>query len=109
MEGAHGFNGGSNPDGAILPIFEYPTHDGGSCAVTGGVVYRGTANPGLDGAYLFGDFCDGSLRAVRQEGGSVNDERVFDGTVAELVSFGVDNTGEVYAVSLGGPIYRLDP
>jgi glucose/arabinose dehydrogenase len=108
MEGAHSFQGGANPPDGVLPIFEYPNPDGG-CAITGGVVYRGPANPGLDGAYLFGDFCEPNLRAVRQSGGSVADERVFDAQVDSLVSFGVDNEGEVYAVSLDGPIYRLDP
>ena len=41
------------------PILEYGRDDG-SCAVIGGYVYRGSAIPGLAGAYLFGDFCSGS-------------------------------------------------
>ena len=108
MEGAHSFEGGSNPQDGVLPIFEYPNPDGG-CAITGGVVYRGTVNPGLAGAYLYGDFCEPQLRAVRQSGGSVVDQRTFDVEVPSLVSFGVDDDGEVYAVSLEGPIFRLDP
>lgn len=108
MEGAHPFEDGSNPPDGVLPIFEYPNPDGG-CAITGGVVYRGAANPDLQGAYLFGDFCQPQLRAIRQDGGRVVDERIFDVEVSSLVSFGVDDDGEVYAVSLDGPIYRLDP
>jgi glucose/arabinose dehydrogenase len=108
MEGAHSFEGGSNPADGVLPIFEYPNPDGG-CAITGGVVYRGTVNPGLAGAYLYGDFCEPQLRAVRQSGGSVVDQRTFDVEVPSLVSFGVDDDGEVYVVSLEGPIFRLDP
>ena len=46
------YEGGTNPDGGVLPVFEYDHSDGG-CSVTGGVVYRGAAIPGLDGAYLF--------------------------------------------------------
>jgi glucose/arabinose dehydrogenase len=105
MEGTHEFEG-ENPDGAVLPVFEY-SHDEG-CSVTGGVVYRGTAIPGLTGAYLFGDFCAGELRALRADAGGVSEERTFDTGVGDLVSFGEDSAGEVYVLSLGGGIYRLD-
>ncbi len=108
MEGAHPFEGGSNPDGGVLPVFEYDREDGG-CSVTGGVVYRGTAIPGLVGAYLFTDYCDGRLRAIRAEGGQTTDETTFDAEGTNLVSFGTDSSGEVYVLSLDGGIYRLDP
>jgi glucose/arabinose dehydrogenase len=109
MEGAHPFEGGSNPDGGVLPVFEYDRSDGG-CSVTGGVVYRGSAVPALVGAFLFTDYCDGRLRAIRAAGGQTVDERTFDDVSgASLVSFGTDAAGEVYVLSLDGPIYRLDP
>jgi glucose/arabinose dehydrogenase len=109
MEGAHPFEGGSNPDGGVLPVFEYDRSDGG-CSVTGGVVYRGSAVPALVGAFLFTDYCDGRLRAIRADGGQTVDERTFDDVSgASLVSFGTDAAGEVYVLSLDGPIYMLDP
>jgi glucose/arabinose dehydrogenase len=110
MEGAHPFEGGTNPDGAVLPVFEYDRSEGG-CSVTGGVVYRGSAIPALVGAYLFTDFCDGRLRAIRAAGGQTVDERTFDDVSGNaLVSFGTDAAGEVYVVALDdGGIYRLDP
>jgi glucose/arabinose dehydrogenase len=109
MEGAHPFEGGTNPDGAVLPVFEYDRSEGG-CSVTGGVVYRGSAIPALDGAYLFTDYCDGRLRAIRAAGGETVDERTFDDVSGNsLVSFGTDAAGEVYVLSLDGAIYRLDP
>ena len=108
MEATHPFEGGSNPDGAVLPVFEYDRSEG-ACSVTGGVVYRGAAIPGLDGAYLFTDFCDGRIRAVRAAGGQTVDQRTFDASGGDLVSFGTDAAGEVYVLSLEGPIYRLDP
>jgi len=109
MEGAHPFEGGSNPDGAVLPVFEYDRSEGG-CSVTGGVVYRGSAIPGLVGAYLFTDYCDGRLRAIRAAGGQTVDERTFDDVSGNsLVSFGTDAAGEVYVLSLDGAVYRLDP
>ena len=107
MEGTHPYEGGSNPEGAVLPVFEY-SHDEG-CSVTGGVVYRGSAITGLGGAYLFGDYCQGDLRALRVRDGEVAEERTFDVHVDQLVSFAEDADGEVYALSLAGGIYRLDP
>jgi glucose/arabinose dehydrogenase len=107
MEGTHEFEGGSNPDGGVLPVFEYDHGEG--CSISGGVVYRGTGVPGLAGAYLFTDYCNGTIRAVRAQDGAVSEERVFDAEGSNLVAFGEDAAGEVYVMSLDGPIYRLDP
>jgi glucose/arabinose dehydrogenase len=107
MEGAHPFDGGTNPDGGVLPVFEYDRSDGG-CSITGGVVYRGTAIAGLTGTYLFTDYCAGQIRGVRASGGQLTEERTFDAEGSELVSFGQDAAGEVYVLSLDGTIYRLD-
>ncbi|HEX8802968.1 MAG TPA: PQQ-dependent sugar dehydrogenase, partial [Acidimicrobiales bacterium] len=63
MEGSHPFESDEPAEDTVLPVFEY-SHDEG-CSITGGVVYRGDAIPELDGAYLFGDYCNGVLRAVR--------------------------------------------
>jgi glucose/arabinose dehydrogenase len=108
MEATHEFEGGDEPDGAVAPVYEY-SHDDGACSVTGGVVYRGTAIPGLGGAYLFADYCQGVLRAIRVADGGVADERVFDDASAgEIVSFGEDAAHDVYVVSLDGTISRID-
>ncbi|HEX6568104.1 MAG TPA: PQQ-dependent sugar dehydrogenase [Acidimicrobiales bacterium] len=107
MEGAHPFEGGSNPDGAVLPVFEYD-RSGGGCSITGGVVYRGSTIPQLTGAYLFTDFCAGQIRGLRAVDGQVSEEHTFEAEGSELVSFGQDADGEVYVLSLAGPIYRLD-
>jgi glucose/arabinose dehydrogenase len=110
VEGTHPFEGGSPPDGAVTPVYEYANGEDGACSVTGGFVYRGQAIPALRGAYVFGDYCATPLRAIQVNGSEVTAERTFDGVdVEELVSFGEDNDGELYAVSLTGPIYRLDP
>jgi glucose/arabinose dehydrogenase len=106
MEATHPFDGGSNPEGGVLPVFEY-SHDEG-CSVVGGVVYRGSAIAGLGGAYLFGDYCQGDVRALRVRDGQVTEERTFDAHVDQLVSFAEDADGEVYALSLLGGIFRLD-
>ena len=110
MEGSHPFDGGENPEGGVLPIYEYNTGDDG-CAITGGYVYRGGSVPELEGAYLFGDSCQSYVRAIRIDGdGKVTDEaRYEDATAEQLVSFGTDNGGDLYVVALGGgEIYRVD-
>src|SRR5262245_5530068 len=106
MEATHPYEGGTNPPGAVLPVYEYSHADG--CSVTGGVVYRGTAIPGLGGAFLFSDYCQGTIRALRASGGQTTEEHTYtEAQATNLVSFGVDNSGEVLVVSLDGPVYRL--
>jgi glucose/arabinose dehydrogenase len=107
MEASHPYQGGSPPEGAVAPVFEY-SHDEG-CSITGGVVYRGNGIPGLTGTYLFTDYCQSRIRGIRVDGGRVSEQKVFDAEGDSLVSFGVDTAGEVYVLSLDGPIYRLDP
>ncbi len=106
FEGTQRFSDGGAP-AAIPPVFEYP-HDG-RCSVTGGYVYRGERIPALHGAYVYGDFCDGIVRALVYEDGSVVDERAFEVRVPALVSFGEDQDGELYALSLEGTVYRITP
>jgi glucose/arabinose dehydrogenase len=96
-------------DGAVPPVFEY-THSDGGCSITGGEVYRGERTPALAGAYVFGDYCDGTIRLVTVD----DDHRLTasaetDLLVPSLVSINPDNEGELYLLSLDGPVYRLDP
>lgn len=106
MEGDHPYGGGEPPAEAVRPVFEY-SHDDGGCTVTGGYVYRGESIPDLYGAYVFGDFCLGELEALRLRDGRVIDHRVLGPVVPNLSSFGEDARGELYAMSLGGVLYRL--
>jgi glucose/arabinose dehydrogenase len=106
IEGTQPYSGVAPPD-AVRPVEEYPTADG--CAVTGGYVYRGSAIPNLYGAYLYGDFCAGFVRGIVLKGRNVMQRREFGITVSSLASFGEDQDGELYALSLGGDVYRIDP
>jgi len=105
LEGDQRF-GGDPPEDAVAPILTYG-HSGGRCSVTGGYVYRGRAIPELVGAYLYGDFCDGQVRALVQRDGEVVDDRDLDLDVPDLTSFGQDPEGELYALSLSGAVYRI--
>jgi glucose/arabinose dehydrogenase len=106
-EGLHAFDG-DRPAGAVDPVIEYG-RDGGACTVIGGSVYWGRRIPGLRGAYLYGDYCAGWVRAARVRGGRVAEQRDLGLSVPNLTSFGVDPAGELYAMSLAGPVYRLAP
>ncbi|GLS30724.1 Hemolysin-type calcium-binding repeat-containing protein [Mesorhizobium albiziae] len=98
------------PIAFVEPVFEYARDFGQS--ITGGYVYRGPA-PGLQGAYFFADFGSGRLMTLRMVNGVAEDaiERTAQvGADLSLISsFGTDNGGNLYAVTLAGAIYRLDP
>ena len=95
---------GCTHDGTVLPVVQY-NHDVG-CAVTGGVVYRGSAVPELVGHYLFADLCKGQLWALPLAGGPV----IQIATIPrQTTSFGTDAEGEVYLTTIGGAILRIVP
>jgi glucose/arabinose dehydrogenase len=108
MEGAHAFGDAAPTNAMVPPVFEY-SHDEGRCVVTGGYVYRGRSIPALIGAYVFGDFCDGRLEAIRVADGQVVDHAFLGPVVRNLSSFAEDASGELYALSLSGDVYRLSP
>jgi glucose/arabinose dehydrogenase len=95
-----------NPAGTLVaPVAFYPHAEG--CSVTGGLVYRGTAIPGLAGRYFYGDYCSGTVWSFRLRDGKARDRRRETFTVESLTSFGTDEQGALYLVSGGGTIYRL--
>ena len=102
LEGNHRFEGDA-PPGAVAPVLEY-NHDSGACTVIGGSVYRGDAIPDLRGAYLYGDYCLGWVRAVPATGGSPRDLGI---NVPSLTSFGADQRGELFALSGQGQVFRI--
>jgi len=61
---------------------------------------------GWYGRYVYGDYCDGTLRLshLRRPSASTRATRL---SVSNLVSFGEDSRGRVYAVSLDGPVFRI--
>lgn len=106
-EGTLAFDEGETCEGAVPPVHEY-AHGAGACSITGGVVVRDRRLAALDGAYLFGDFCGGPIRALRRFGDKVVIEDV--GVEApQPISFGEDGRGRVYIGSANGTVWRLDP
>ena len=86
---------------AVPPVAVYPHPMG--CSVTGGIVYRGSAIAGLQGRYIFGDYCAGAIW-------SIDDGEVIETGLelnAPIASFAVDNDGEIYVLVFRGPIHKL--
>lgn len=113
MEGLHCSKraGSCDSGGMTLPAFEY-SHKVG-CSITGGYVYRGSAIPELDGVYFYADYCTGVLRSFRWKNGKIEDHWDWkphldpDDQFAVLASFGEDENGELYLLSLDGIIYKF--
>jgi glucose/arabinose dehydrogenase len=103
MEGKHCYESGCSSTGKMLPIAEYSHSDG--CSVTGGYVYRGTTQLDLVGNYVLADYCSGRVWTI-SAGSSALTQRLD--TSLAISSFGESETGELYAVDLGGGrLYRV--
>ena len=71
MEGRECFGGKPcRPQDHVPPAVAYAhaAADGGHCSVIGGYAYRGTAGSLPDGAYLYADYCSGTIWAVTATG-----------------------------------------
>lgn len=98
----------ANPGSPRLdPIHEYPRTLGYS--VTGGLVYRGSALPGLYGSYIFADYGSGRVFALTDTGNSTWSSQELMSTEARTVAFGTDpRNGDVLLANIGnGRIRRL--
>jgi glucose/arabinose dehydrogenase len=107
LEGSHEFSG-TPPPGAVAPIHEY-SHATGGCSVSGGYVYRGSKIPGLTGQYLFSDYCDSTIRSIRERNGKLASERDLGVRGSQVTTFGEDQDGELYVLSQGDGVQRIDP
>jgi glucose/arabinose dehydrogenase len=107
-EGRHVAVADRDAPGAVAPVAEYD-HDGGHCSIAGGYVYRGPAVPSLNGAYLFADYCSGSVWTLRPDGhGAFAMAQVLD-TLHNVSSFGEDADGELYVVDHSGLVLKVVP
>ena len=101
---------------APIATFRHGSSDSpirGGCSVTGGYVYRGDEIDGLQGAYLYGDYCSKDVAAFRYCDGQVVGHRRIPGLTGlsrGLGSFGQGNDGELYLVYHGsGAVKRIVP
>ncbi len=109
MEGTECLGGGScKRDGLLPPVVDYSS-TGEDCSITGGFVYRGTRVGGLQGAYVYGDYCSGKIWALRSEG---SENRQIAAAGFNISSFAQGSDGEIYVLQhseSGGGIYQLVP
>ena len=122
MEGTVVFNGTPNAS-LVPPVAEY-AHGAGpreGNVVTGGYVYRGPVEA-LRGNYFFADFAIRniwSIPVVRAVIGQTIPSSQFRlrnadftpvaGTINNVSSFGLDQSGHLYIVDYDGEIYRVEP
>jgi glucose/arabinose dehydrogenase len=106
MEGSSCYGSGDcSTEGLTLPVSEYGRDLG--CTVIGGYVYRGDVTPFLVGAYLFADYCSGTIFAID----AASEEPVSPVPVGlaegRISAFGEDADGELYVMALQGDVWRV--
>ncbi len=102
-EGTHEHEPGIVMD-HTFPVAEY-ANAGGDCSVTGGHVYHGPLVD-LEGKYVLGDYCSGTIRVVFQEAGTWVIHDLLE-TTLRISSFGQDAAGALYVVDHQGAIHRF--
>ncbi len=105
FEGPNRYRSGELPAGLRFraPVHSYGRSDG-NC-ITGGYVYRGASIKSQFGRYIFGDYGSGKIWSMNLQGQDVQQI----GRLTSIGSFAEDSDGELYALSLRGPIYKMLP
>ncbi len=78
-------------------------------SITGGQVYRGNRLPELHGAYVYGDYVTGKIWGVKHDGTKVTWKQELLDSAEDIVTFGLDASGELYVVSYNGAVHWLMP
>ena len=90
----------ADADGLTAPIFTYGREDG--CAIIGGV----TA-PRLNNGFVFGDHCSRRVWLLEQDEQEGWRTRALAQMKRQIMSFGIDADGTVYALIYRSPVMRL--
>jgi len=111
MEGNSCFSpsSGCNRSGLTVPVLDYTHTDG--CSVTGGYVYQGSLVSGLQGQYLYADYCQGWVRSFRLSGDQAIQQFEWPtlSPGGQITSFGEDARGELYILTGSGKVFRIEP
>lgn len=94
------------PENYVAPVLTLD-HGPGVCAIIGGYVYRGTAIAGLQGAYVFGDYCSNEVRAFMPSNGGAAEVSVISELSAPVISFARTADGELMALDRYGGVWLL--
>jgi glucose/arabinose dehydrogenase len=95
------------PSSVVTPIGVIP-NTSADCPLIGGYVYRGSVTE-MQGVYIYGDFCTGTVKGLLQRKGNVLDDKAIGPQLGtnSIVAFAEDNQGELYIVTAGGSVQRL--
>ena len=93
------------PSPILPPTVEHDHTEARS--ITGGYFSRTERLPELRDTYIYGDYVTGKIWGVKwTEGAITRKEELVDTTLA-IVSFGLDQNGEVLILDYGGTLHRL--
>ena len=108
-EGSHPFYAQRQrgPVEIVPPTIEH--HHTEARSLTGGVVYRGTQLPELDGAYIYGDYSTGRIWGARHDGAKIVWHQELADTSHQIAGFAIAPSGALLVVDLGGSLHRLTP
>lgn len=106
-EGSHPFypQRQRGPAAIVPPTLEH--HHTEARSLTGGVVYRGSRHPELDGAYIYGDYSTGKIWGVRHDGSNVTWHQELADTALQIAGFAISPSGALLIVDHGGALHRL--
>ena len=111
-EGNNPFNtAGCLPQASYYPaIFQYDHGASGGQAIIGGFVYRGPDFPSLQGYFIAADEVSGNQWKILKTGPATFNviPQAAAGLPANISSFGEAENGTLYAVNLGGSLFRVD-
>lgn len=105
VEGPDDYRGGS-VDGVTWAIHDV-SHSTGDRSVVGGVVYRGSEIPELEGWYVFTDTYVGNMRALQVGSGGDVEVRPLGVDRGQAVSFSEGPDGELYVLSFQEGVSKL--
>ena len=105
LRGTRSFEARRSGPGLVQPVAQYSHAPAArSPAATSTAARR---CPARGGRYVFGDYCSGTIWSLKLATALPARSAVEPFTVENLTSFGEDGTGELYAVSGDGVLYRL--
>jgi glucose/arabinose dehydrogenase len=108
FEGTAVFDATATCPNSVPPTLSYDHNKG--CSVIGGVIARDPRLPQLAGRFLYGDLCSGAIRSMLYADGHVIDDAPVGPFLGQVMAFGEDGLGRIYASSLADrSLYRLDP
>lgn len=76
-------------------------------SITGGYFSQSDRLPELKGTYVYGDYVTGKIWGVRWDAGAVSKKEELVDTTLAIVSFGLDQSGDVLILDYGGTLHRL--